>query len=173
MRSVGPGVEEIRIHSEPEHRVFYVAKFEEAVYVLHAFEKKTPKTSAREIEVARKRLGYRGCCSTGTQTGREVDVSEEITRSAGNVFEDLGFSPAEAENLKIRSALMGSIRSIIEHEGLTQVHAAQMLGVSQPRVSDLVRGKIELFSIDALVNMLGAAGRHVEFSVHPSVDRAA
>jgi predicted XRE-type DNA-binding protein len=100
-------------------------------------------------------------------------VTEEIVRSGGNVFEDLGFSTEDAENLKVRSALMGSIRSIIEREGLTQAHAAQMLGVSQPRVSDLVRGKIDLFSIDALVNMLAAAGRHVEVSIHPPVDRAA
>jgi phage-related protein len=56
MRSVGAGVEEIRIHTETEHRVFYVAKFEEAVYVLHAFEKKTQRTSLREIAIARKRL---------------------------------------------------------------------------------------------------------------------
>jgi predicted XRE-type DNA-binding protein len=102
-----------------------------------------------------------------------VNVTEEIVRSGGNVFEDLGFSSEDAENLKVRSALMGSIRSIIEREGLTQARAAQMLGVSQPRVSDLVRGKIDLFSIDALVNMLAAAGRHVEVSIHPPVDRAA
>jgi predicted XRE-type DNA-binding protein len=100
-------------------------------------------------------------------------MSEEITRSDGNVFEDLGFPGEEAENLKVRSALMASIRSIIEREGMTQVRAAEMFGVSQPRVSDLVRGRIELFSIDALVNMLGAAGRHVEITIRPPVDRAA
>lgn len=55
MSSVGPGVVEIRIHEEQEHRVFYVAKFEEAVYVLHAFEKKTQKTSKRDIDLARTR----------------------------------------------------------------------------------------------------------------------
>jgi predicted XRE-type DNA-binding protein len=100
-------------------------------------------------------------------------MSEEIARSRGNVFEDLGFVREEAENLKVRSALMASIRSIVEREGLTQARAAEMFGVSQPRVSDLVRGKIELFSIDALVNMLGAAGRHVEITIQPPADRAA
>jgi predicted XRE-type DNA-binding protein len=100
-------------------------------------------------------------------------MSEEITRSGGNVFADLGFAGEEAENLKVRSALMASIRSIIERDGLTQARAAAMFGVTQPRVSDLVRGKIELFSIDALVNMLGAAGRHVEITIQPPVDRAA
>jgi predicted XRE-type DNA-binding protein len=92
-------------------------------------------------------------------------MSDEVTRSTGNVFEDLGFAPEEAENLKIRSTLMGSIRTIIECEELTQTRAAELFGVSQPRISDLVRGKIELFSIDALVNMLASGGHHVEVSV--------
>jgi phage-related protein len=55
MTSVGPGVREIRIQTELAHRVFYLATFEEAVYVLHAFEKKTPKTPRHDIEVARER----------------------------------------------------------------------------------------------------------------------
>jgi predicted XRE-type DNA-binding protein len=100
-------------------------------------------------------------------------MNDEFTPSTGNVFEDLGFLPEEAENLKIRSILMGSIRAIIEREKLTQARAAKLFGVSQPRISDLVRGKIELFSIDGLVNMLASAGRHVEVSVHPEGDRAA
>jgi len=100
-------------------------------------------------------------------------MSDEITRSSGNVFEDLGFPTEEAENLKVRSSLMGSIRTIIEREELTQARAAKLFGVTQPRISDLVRGKIELFSIDALVNMLASAGRHVEVSVQPQEDQAA
>jgi phage-related protein len=56
MLSVGAGVEEIRVHTGHEHRIFYVARFEEGVYVLHAFEKRSRKTPAREIEVARARL---------------------------------------------------------------------------------------------------------------------
>jgi len=56
MASVGVGVEEVRVHTEQEHRVFYVARFEEGVYVLHAFEKRSRKTPDREIEVARTRL---------------------------------------------------------------------------------------------------------------------
>ena len=60
---------------------------------------------------------------------------------------------------------MALIRAIIAEEGLTQARAAKLFGVTQPRVSDLVRGKIELFSIDALVNMVAASGRHVAFSI--------
>ncbi len=56
MRTVGPGVMEIRVHTTLEHRVFYVAKFEEAVYVLHAFEKRTRRTAPADIEMASKRF---------------------------------------------------------------------------------------------------------------------
>lgn len=91
----------------------------------------------------------------------------EITPSSGNVFLDLGFSPEEAENMRIRSSLMISIRKVMETRGLKQSEAAELFGVTQPRISDLVRGKIALFSIDALVNMLGHAGLHVELSVQP------
>jgi predicted XRE-type DNA-binding protein len=97
----------------------------------------------------------------------------EFTYSSGNVFEDLGFSKQEAENLKVRSVLMAGIRRIIEAEEITQTEAAKRFGVTQPRISDLVRGKIELFSIDALINMLAAAGHHVEISVTSGSDRAA
>jgi predicted XRE-type DNA-binding protein len=100
-------------------------------------------------------------------------MTEQITSSTGNVFEDVGFSREEAGNLKVRSALMGKLRSIIEEGNLTQARAADIFGVTQPRISDLVRGKIELFSIDALVNMLGSAGRTVEVTVRSAADEAA
>lgn len=100
-------------------------------------------------------------------------MNEQITPSTGNVFEDVGFSREEAENLKVRSALMGKLRAIIEEEDLTQARAGEIFGVTQPRVSDLVRGKIELFSIDALVNMLGSAGRTVDVTVRLADDEAA
>lgn len=78
--------------------------------------------------------------------------------SSGNVFRDLGFSPEEAANLRIRADLMLRLKKLIEARGLTQAEAAELFGVSQPRVSDLLRGKIDLFSIDSLVNMLGRTG---------------
>jgi phage-related protein len=56
MHSVGPGVSEIRIHADQEYRVLYVARFEEAIYVLHAFEKRTRKTRVHDLELARTRL---------------------------------------------------------------------------------------------------------------------
>jgi len=77
-----------------------------------------------------------------------------ITRGSENVFEDIGFPRAEAAHLLIRTDLMLQIARILKARKLTQARAAKLLKVSQPRISDLVRGRIELFSIDALVEML-------------------
>lgn len=85
-----------------------------------------------------------------------------VTKSGGNVFADLGFDQDEAEHLRIRSALMGTLRDVLEKRKLSQADAAQLFEVSQPRISDLVRGKIGLFSIDTLVDMLARAGIRVE-----------
>ncbi len=90
-----------------------------------------------------------------------------ITNPSGNVFHDLGFPPEEAEHLKLRSDLMIHLRKHIETNGLKQVEAARLFGVTQPRVSDLVKGKIHLFSIDTLVDMLAHAGIRVKLSVSP------
>jgi predicted XRE-type DNA-binding protein len=89
------------------------------------------------------------------------NASSGVRRSSGNVFRDLGFPRVAAENLRIRSELMAQIAKLIEREGLTQTAAARLFGVSQPRVSDLVRGRIDLFSIDALVTMLAKSGVRV------------
>ena len=96
-------------------------------------------------------------------------MSVKLTKSSGNVFEDLGFPPEEADNLKIRSDLMIHVINVIESRGLTQREAADLLKVTQPRVSDLVRGKIDLFSIDMLVKMLAYAGVHVSLTVEPKI----
>jgi predicted XRE-type DNA-binding protein len=86
-------------------------------------------------------------------------------RASGNVFRDLGFGSKEAENLRVRADLMIALSSLIEELALTQVQAAELFGISQPRVSDLVRGKIERFSVDSLIAMLGAAGVAVQVTV--------
>ena len=87
-----------------------------------------------------------------------------VTRSSGNVFRDLGFGPEEAQHLLVRSKLMIEIERVVKARGLTQAAAAKAMGVSQPRVSDLVRGKIDRFSIDTLVEMLGHAGVEVQLT---------
>ncbi len=92
-------------------------------------------------------------------------MTVKVRRSSGNVFRDLGFSKAEADNLKIRTDLMIRLSKVIEARRLTQAQAASLFGVTQPRVSDLVRGKIDRFSIDTLVAMLGHAGVRVQVVV--------
>jgi len=82
-----------------------------------------------------------------------------------NVFSDLGFAPAEAENLRIRSAMMRALVGFVRTNKLTQARAAKLLGVPQPRISDLMCGKIHLFSIDNLVKLLAAAGLRVDLRV--------
>ena len=87
----------------------------------------------------------------------------KMERGSGNVFADLGFPPAEAHNLVLRAELMSRIRHAAK--GLTQVEAARRFDVTQPRINDLLRGKIDKFSLDALVNMLGKAGLRVEVQI--------
>lgn len=90
------------------------------------------------------------------------------TKRYQSVWDAIEDSPVEAENLKIRAALMAELAAYIERAGLTQAQAARRFGVTQPRISDLVRGKIDLFSIDTLVNMLSAAGLHLDLVVRPA-----
>lgn len=94
-----------------------------------------------------------------------------VTRSSGNVFRDLGFAPAEAEHLLIRSDLMIKIERVLKARGLKQGKAAGIMRVSQPRVSDLLRGRIDLFSTDALIDMLARLGVRVRLVTAPSRPR--
>ena len=74
-------------------------------------------------------------------------------------------TPAEAENMKLRSVLLTALKNPLTRTEMSQAQAAKLLGVTQPRVSGLMRGKINLFSLDALVNMTTAAGLHIEMRV--------
>jgi len=87
------------------------------------------------------------------------------TDSFSSVWDAIEDTPAEAENMKLRSALMMALEEHIRSQGWTQAEAARRLSVTQPRVSDLLRGKIHLFGLDMLVNMVVAAGLHVEMHV--------
>lgn len=89
-------------------------------------------------------------------------MSNEPFDSVWDAIED---TPAAAENMRLRSALMMALKDHIAAEGLSQAQAAKVFSVTQPRVSDLVRGKIQLFSLDTLVNMAVNAGLHVELRV--------
>jgi len=89
-------------------------------------------------------------------------MNNERFASVWDAIED---TPEEAENMKLRSGLMVALKDHLARTGLSQSQAAKLFGVTQPRVSDLMRGKINLFGLDALVNMASAAGLHVEIHV--------
>ncbi|MCA1652502.1 MAG: XRE family transcriptional regulator [Acidobacteria bacterium] len=94
--------------------------------------------------------------------------SLKVTPSSGNVFRDLGFSADQAEHLLIRADLLIQLQEAIASRGLTQAKAAELLRVTQPRVSDLLRGRIDLFSIDSLIDMLARLGVHLRFVLKSS-----
>lgn len=83
----------------------------------------------------------------------------KITPSSGNVFIDLGFDEAEAQVLALRADLMAQLDQQIKARKMTQVTAARLLGVSQSRISDLTRGKVEKFSLDTLVQFAARLGK--------------
>lgn len=89
-------------------------------------------------------------------------MNNERFASVWDAIED---TPAQAENMKLRSALMMALKDHIARSGLSQSQAAQLFGVTQPRISDLTRGKIDLFGLDSLVNMAATAGLHIEMRV--------
>lgn len=93
----------------------------------------------------------------------------KVTRGHSNVFVDLGFEPEEAQNLKIRADFMLCLRRFIQTQGWTQQRAALFFGETQPRISDLMTGDIERFSIDKLVKMLSRAGMKVTVDVDERV----
>jgi len=88
-------------------------------------------------------------------------MSEAMVNSSGNVFIDLGYSPDEAAILQMRADLMTDLRKFIKAKKLTQAKAAETLGISQSRVSDLIRGKWERFSLEMLITLAMRAGMHV------------
>lgn len=93
-----------------------------------------------------------------------------FTTGSGNVFQDLGFP--DADELKVKAALAMEITDIIEGRGLTQIQAAELLGVDQPKVSALVRGRLDGFSLERLYRFLNSLGRDIEITLREKpVDR--
>jgi len=96
--------------------------------------------------------------------GRSSEVVK-VRRGSGNVFRDLGFSERESQNLLLRAELVLCIEDFVKRSGLTQLAAAKQLRLTQPRLNALLKGRIELFSLDALVNIATYAGLRVELKV--------
>ena len=88
-------------------------------------------------------------------------MDETVVESTGNVFSDLGFESGEAAILHMRAELMNDLRLYIQSSGMTQMEAAEKLGIAQSRVSDLMRGKWDKFSLEMLITLEARAGRKV------------
>ena len=96
----------------------------------------------------------------------------KITRGSRNIFRDVGFSEVEAEHLKLRAELMLRVQQTLRDRGLKQADAAKLLGVRQPRISDLMRGRLHLFSMETLVDMLSRLDIRVKLVMRPVRGRA-
>lgn len=97
----------------------------------------------------------------------EGKARARLTRSTGNVFRDLGFAAEDAVHLAIRADLMIKIEKVIKRRGFKQAEAAKVMRVTQPRVSDLLRGRIDLFSTDSLIDILARLGIRVRLVTRP------
>ena len=91
----------------------------------------------------------------------------KITKGSTNVFEDLGFDAQESQNLLLRSQTMVALVQWFNASGMTQAVAAKTLGITQPRLNQVLKGKIKIFSLDALVNMATSAGMRVGLNIRP------
>ena len=89
-------------------------------------------------------------------------MNDTTTETFANVWDALADTPQEAANLKVRSELMSQIAAFVREHGWTQVEAARRCGVTQPRLNDLLRGRLSRFSLDALVNIAAALGCRVQ-----------
>jgi predicted XRE-type DNA-binding protein len=92
-------------------------------------------------------------------------ADHQVIRGSGNVFSDLGFSKAEAQNLKLRSQLMMHIDDFYRQSGMHRADAAKALGITQPRLNALLKGRIGRFSLDALVSIARRAGLNVRLVI--------
>jgi predicted XRE-type DNA-binding protein len=95
-------------------------------------------------------------------------VKLKLTRSSGNVFRDIGFAPGEAEHLLVRADLLIKVQKVIESKRLTQAELAKTLRITRPRVSELLKGRIDLFTTDALIDILARLGVRVRLVLQPS-----
>ncbi len=124
-----------------------------------AHAKRTNRTSTSRAGVMRK------SSRSGSSIVSVNGIEHETT--TGSVFNALSRSPGKALNLRIRADLMIRIARLIDQRGLTQIQSAKLFGVTQPRISDLVRGKIGRFSVDTLMAMLWRAGFDVRLKIDP------
>jgi predicted XRE-type DNA-binding protein len=159
MPAIGLGVSEIRVRVGGAFRVIYLAKLPGDLRATRVSEE-VPQDGSRRSRTVPATL-------PDVAPEAEAGLSEKIkiTRGSGNIFLDLGFSKTEAENLRLRSELMMRITVFYRESGLTQGECAKALGLTQPRLNALLKGKIGQFSLDALVNIASRAGLSVRLVV--------
>jgi len=150
-------------------------RFAEAVYVLHAFQKKSPagiRTAKKDVDLVAQRLKAAQRDYEDTMAKRRAD-SVEITRGSRNVFKDLGYPDATERQAKLRLAY--ALNQVLEQQALTQTAAAQLLGLTQPKVSALRHYKLAGFSVERLMTLLTVLDRDVEIVIRkkPRSRRAA
>ena len=138
--------------------------------MLHCFKKKTQKTSQKDKNLSTQR--YKDMMLT-----RSKKIITHRTPADGNIFADLGFAPDEAQRLlaeadmaidekrALKQTLMTEIVDWIDAHNLKQAQAAEILGITRPRVSDVVNQKTPKFTVDSLVDMVLRTGKHVQLSV--------
>jgi phage-related protein/predicted XRE-type DNA-binding protein len=171
----GPGVLEIvEDHRGDTYRAVYTVRFENAAYVLHAFQKKSPKGIKTAGQTWNWFLEDAGSQARITRhdmaNGRN---NEAVVQSSGNVFADLGLRDAGEKRTRVRLAV--AINQIIESRRLSQTAAARLLDINQPKISALVNYRLEGFSVERLMNFLNALDRDVEIVIRkkPASKRAA
>ena len=152
------------------YRAVYTVKFAEAVFVLHCFQKKSKRgiaTPKEDMDIIHARLKIAEAFVKGVaeMKTRLVD-GVEVHRGSGNVFADLGLP--DADKLKIKTGLVIEIRKAMRSLGLTQLEAAKRMGITQPKVSDMMRGDFTNLSERKLMDCLTRLGYDIEIKVRPA-----
>jgi phage-related protein/predicted XRE-type DNA-binding protein len=159
MAGIGTGVKEIRARDEAGiFRMIYLATRPEGVYVLHCYQKKTQRTSRSDLELRRSDLSpLQGEVMRVKKVADSEHDPRHVTPAGRSVFYDL-FPAEKAAEMEMRAQLLMGLEQWLEKSRMTQAEAAKVLGVTQARVSDLKRGKIDRFSMDLLVRLAARAG---------------
>jgi phage-related protein/predicted XRE-type DNA-binding protein len=166
-KGLGPGVlEVVESHYGNAYRAVYTVRFEKAVYVLHAFQKKSPsgiRTAKRDVDLVAERLKTAERVTRNTMASKNAEGKKAVTRGTGNVFADLGFPDAVERKAKLRLAY--ALNQVLAGRRLSQADAAKVLGVTQPKVSALRHYKLAGFSVERLMNLLTALDQDVEIVI--------
>ncbi len=161
MHSIGKRVYELRqMDDKGWYRVIYLGKVGNRLHMLHAFMKKSAKTSANDLRIATARLKAVNARLT-EEKKMPAKASKPAHVSRGNVFEDLGFTAEEAAILAMKTQLHIEIMRAVRQQKLTPRQLEKMLAVPQPRVSELMNGKISRMTADLLTKYLYRLGREV------------